>query len=262
MSRAALSNHDTFSAVCAEGRLFMTLVLNARLGPYEILSALGAGGMGEVYCALDTRLEREVAIKVLPEQLATDAVALARFNRETRAIAGLSHPHIVAIFDVGTDQGKVYAVMELLQGQTLGKRIKQGPLEWREAAAWATAIAEGLAAAHAKGIIHRDIKPENVFLTKDAGLKILDFGLARVERPLGGDSGHGPAPSLDTQPGVLMGTVYYMSPEQVRGTPADARAICLRWEACCTKCSRAVAPSSAPPVRTRWPRFCRNPSPG
>jgi serine/threonine protein kinase/Flp pilus assembly protein TadD len=199
----------------------MSLAIHSHLGPYEIQAVLGAGGMGEVYQARDARLERDVAIKVLPEQFAQDAHALARFYREVRAVAALSHPNILTIYDIGTDQGITFAVMELLQGQTLGSRIKQGVLDWRKAVPIATAIAEGLAAAHAKGIIHRDIKPENIFLTADGGVKILDFGLARLEAkhatPQPG------VPMLDTQPGLLLGTVAYMSPEQVRGQPADAR---------------------------------------
>jgi serine/threonine protein kinase/Flp pilus assembly protein TadD len=199
----------------------MTLATHTRLGPYEIEGPIGTGGMGEVYQARDTRLERDVAIKVLPEQLAQDPQALARFHREVRAIAALSHPNIVAIHDLGTDHFVTYAVMELLRGQTLGDTLKLGAISWRQAAGIATAIADGLAAAHAKGIVHRDIKPQNVFLTEDGGVKVLDFGLARVEpqdrsRPLD-------EPSLETQPSVIMGTVAYMSPEQVRGQTADAR---------------------------------------
>jgi serine/threonine protein kinase/Flp pilus assembly protein TadD len=199
----------------------MTLTIHTRLGPYEVQERLGKGGMGEVYRARDSRLERDVAIKVLPEQLAQDPHALARFYREVRAIAAMSHPHIMTIHDIGTEHGLTYAVMELLEGQTLGKRIKFGVIEWRIAVEIATAIADGLAAAHAKGIIHRDIKPENIFLTNHSGVKILDFGLARLETksatpPPG-------VPMLETQPGLLLGTVAYMSPEQVRGQPADAR---------------------------------------
>src|SRR3954467_14779146 len=151
----------------------MGLTSGTRLGPYEIQSLLGAGGMGEVYRARDTRLERDVAIKVVPEQFAQDANALARFHREVRAVAALSHPNIVTIYDVGTDQGFTYAVMELLEGHTLRRRIKQGAMDWPEAVEIAKGIAEGLAAAHAKGIIHRDIKPENLFLTTDGTVKVL-----------------------------------------------------------------------------------------
>src|SRR5216683_4025375 len=199
----------------------MSLAIHSHLGPYEIQGPLGAGGMGEVYRARDARLERDVAIKVLPAQLAQDAHARARFYREVRAVAALSHPNILTIYDIGTDQGVTFAVMELLNGQTLGGSLKQGVLEWRKAVEIATAIAEGLAAAHAKSIIHRDIKPENIFLTADGAVKILDFGLARLEA--NNATTQTDVPMLETQPGMLLGTVAYMSPEQVRGQSADAR---------------------------------------
>src|SRR5260370_32426597 len=211
----------------------MSLAIHSHLGPYEIEAPLGAGGMGEVYRARDARLERDVAIKVLPAQFAEDANALARFYREVRAVAALSHPNILTIYDIGTDQGVTFAVIELLEGQTLGGRLKQGVIDWRKAVEIATAIADGLAAAHAKGIIHRDIKPENIFLTADGGVKILDFGLARLEaRNVTPQPG---VPILETQPGLLLGTVAYMSPEQVRGQPADARShlfafVCVLYE--------------------------------
>ncbi|HMF14401.1 MAG TPA: protein kinase, partial [Gemmataceae bacterium] len=203
----------------------MPLAAATRLGPYEITAQLGAGGMGEVYRARDTRLERDVAIKVLPERFAQDHTALARFQREARAIASLTHPNILAIYDIGNDQGTVYAVMELLEGQTLGKKLKSGVMDWRAALEIATAVAEGLAAAHAKGIVHRDIKPENVFLTSDGGLKVLDFGLARLESRVSSPAmpERPDTITLETQPGLVMGTVAYMSPEQVRGQPADSR---------------------------------------
>src|SRR6516225_6678534 len=159
----------------------MSLTSGMRLGPYEILSALGAGGMGEVYRARDTRLDRDVAVKVLPGRISQDAQALARFQREVKAIAALPHANILSIYDVGCDQGWTYAVTELLEGQTLGSCLKQSALDWRRAVAIATAVADGLAAAHTKGVIHRDIKPENIFLTSSGHVKILDFGLARLE---------------------------------------------------------------------------------
>src|SRR5919204_1400367 len=152
-----------------------------RLGPYEIVGPLGAGGMGEVYRARDTRLGREVAVKVLPERFADDPGRRARFEREARAVAALSHPNILAIHDYGTHGAVTYAVMELLEGETLRNRLAKGVLSWREAVEVGAAIADGLAAAHAKGIIHRDLKPENLYLTSDGRVKILDFGLARVE---------------------------------------------------------------------------------
>src|SRR5437867_2465068 len=157
----------------------MTLSSGARLGPYEILAPLGAGGMGEVYRATDTRLGREVAIKVLPEHMAKDPQALARFEREAKAVAALSHPNILAIHDFGSEQGVAYAVTELLEGETLRTRVSRSPLPWRKAVDISLAICGGLSAAHAKGIIHRDLKPENIFLTADGQVKILDFGLAR-----------------------------------------------------------------------------------
>jgi serine/threonine protein kinase/Tfp pilus assembly protein PilF len=202
----------------------MSLAIGTRLGPYEILSTLGAGGMGEVYRAKDLRLDREVALKVLPEQFAQDAQALARFQREARAIAALPHPHILTLFDVGMDQGRTYAVMELLEGQTLGTCLKQASLDWRRAVEIAAAVAEGLAAAHTKGVVHRDVKPDNIFLTTRGEVKILDFGLARLENKGATPPQEATATFLlETQPGMLLGTVTYMSPEQIRGQPADAR---------------------------------------
>jgi serine/threonine protein kinase/tetratricopeptide (TPR) repeat protein len=192
----------------------MALSPGARLGPYEIVSPLGAGGMGEVYRARDSRLARDVAIKVLPEHMAGNPTALARFEREARAVAALSHPNILAIHDFGAQEGVVYAVTELLEGETLRARLERAPLGWRKAVDIGVALADGLAAAHAKDITHRDLKPENIFLTSDGRVKILDFGLARA----------GPATADDqTDPGTVLGTVGYMSPEQVRGEPADAR---------------------------------------
>src|SRR5207245_2165474 len=151
----------------------MSLSAGTRLGPYQILSPLGAGGMGEVYRARDTRLGREVAVKVLPEQFAQDSDRLARFEREAKAIAALAHPNILVLHDFGTANGVSYAVTELLEGETLRDRLKHGALPWRKAVEIGVAIAEGLAAAHARGIIHRDVKPENLFLTSDGRVKIL-----------------------------------------------------------------------------------------
>jgi len=186
-----------------------------RLGPYEIVAPLGVGGMGEVYRARDTRLEREVAVKVLPERLAADPQALARFEREAKAVAALSHPNILALYDIGSEGGVSYAVTELLEGETLRQRMT-GALPASKAIEIAAAVAEGLAAAHSKGVIHRDIKPENIFLTSDGRVKILDFGLARRE------SAGDPQAETVTEPGTVMGTIGYMSPEQVRSEKAEA----------------------------------------
>ena len=203
----------------------MPLTSGARLGPYVILSPLGAGGMGEVYRARDQRLERDVAIKVLPEHLAQDPEALTRFEREAKAVAALSHPNILAIHDFGNEQGLSFAVMELLEGETLRGRLTQSPLPWRKAVEVGVAVADGLSAAHSKGIIHRDLKPENIFLTNDGRVKILDFGLALVADPI--PSGDQETTALEparrgsvTQPGTVLGTFGYMSPEQVRGEQA------------------------------------------
>ncbi len=202
----------------------MTLSAGSKLGVYEILSPLGAGGMGEVWKARDTRLNREVAVKVLPEKLASDAAALERFEREAKAVAALSHPNVLGIFDLGKDGGTTYAAMELLIGETLRHRLQEGPLPQRKALDYALQIAHGLAAAHEKGIVHRDLKPENIFVTRDGRAKILDFGLAKVTQ-----AEHAapltdlPTAPAGTEPGVVLGTLGYMSPEQVKGLPADPR---------------------------------------
>jgi len=202
----------------------MPLPPHTRLGRYEILSQVGAGGMGEVYRARDGRLGRDVAVKVLPEAIAADPEAASRFAREARAVAALSHPNVLALFDVGEQDGTSFVVTELLYGETLRHRITDGPVPVRAAIDWAIQIAHGLAAAHDKGIIHRDLKPENLFVTRDGGLKVLDFGLAlQVILPEGSpdvtrlDDGY-------TSPGTVLGTVGYMSPEQARGQVVDHRA--------------------------------------
>ncbi|HUR83572.1 MAG TPA: serine/threonine-protein kinase, partial [Thermoanaerobaculia bacterium] len=160
----------------------MSLPTGTRLGPYEIVEPIGSGGMGDVYRARDTRLDRDVAIKVLPERVARDAEARMRFEREAKAVAALTHPNILAIHDYGSEDGAAFSVTELLEGETLRKRINNGAIPWRRAAEIGAAIADGLAAAHAKGIIHRDLKPENIFLTTDGRVKILDFGIAQLVR--------------------------------------------------------------------------------
>ena len=203
-------------------------MIGTRLGPYEILAKLGEGGMGEVFRARDTKLDREVAVKVLPPHLAADADALARFEREAKAVAALSHPNILAIFDFGRDGAIAFAAMELLEGETLRERLVAGALPARKALEIASQVATGLAAAHARGIVHRDLKPDNLFLTRDGQVKILDFGLARQSEPHGSKSQLLAAPTMaaaapGTEPGAVLGTVGYMSPEQVRGETADAR---------------------------------------
>jgi Tol biopolymer transport system component len=201
----------------------MALSPGNHLGPYEVVSLIAAGGMGEVYRGRDLRLGRDVAVKVLPSRFARDEEALSRFEREARAVAALSHPNILAIHDFGTQDDTPFAVTELLEGETLRTRVSRGAVPWRRAIEIAMAVAEGLAAAHAKGIVHRDLKPGNIFLTSDGRVKILDFGLARQDPEVTPD-GETMAVSGDkTEPGTLLGTVGYMSPEQVRARPADAR---------------------------------------
>lgn len=201
----------------------MPFAPGARLdGRYEILKLLGTGGMGEVYQARDTRLGRDVAIKVLPRHLSEDAEALGRFEWEARVLASLSHPNLRALHDMGQAEDLHFAIMELLEGETLRRRMEAGPLPPKEALQVASLLAEGLAAAHAKGIIHRDLKPENIFFTTDGQVKILDFGLARLTpdaSTLRIESRQG----LDTQPGLVLGTVGYMAPEQIKGLALDGR---------------------------------------
>lgn len=209
----------------------MVLSAGTRLGPYEIVAPLGAGGMGVVYRARDSRLHREVAIKVIAENLAQDADAIRRFEQETRAVAALSHPNILSLHDIGqievtlTDRTATvpFAVTELLDGESLRARLTRTPLAWRQAAAIARAIADGLAFAHGRGIIHRDLKPENVFLTSDGRVKILDFGLAHAMRPLSASASSMPTVAATT-PGAILGTIGYAAPEQIRGDAAGPAA--------------------------------------
>jgi serine/threonine protein kinase/Tol biopolymer transport system component len=200
----------------------MPLTPGTILGQYEIRSPLGAGGMGEVYRAHDRRLDREVAIKVLPESLTADPDRLRRFEQEARAAAALNHPNILAVHQMATHEDVSYMVSELLDGETLRERLKRGPIPLRKAIDYAVQIAHGLAAAHDKGIVHRDLKPDNLFVTKDGRVKILDFGLAKLAKPRD-DSGGEATITQGTEPGIVMGTVGYMSPEQVRGKMADHR---------------------------------------
>jgi eukaryotic-like serine/threonine-protein kinase len=202
----------------------MALTPGAKLGPYEILAPLGAGGMGEVYRARDPQLGRDVAIKILPSFLSRDPDRLRRFEQEARAAAALNHPNILAVYQMGTHEGAPYLVSELLEGSTLRDQLLRGPIPVRKAVDYAIQTARGLAAAHEKGIVHRDLKPENLFLTKDGRIKILDFGLAKlIRQPRASDPGS-PTLTEGTEPGVVLGTVGYMSPEQVRGQIADDRA--------------------------------------
>ena len=202
----------------------MALSAGTRLGPYEVLAPLGAGGMGEVYRARDKKLDRDVAIKVLPESIASDPDSLARFEREAKAVAALSHPNILSIFDFGTHDGISYAVMELLEGETLRGKLRAGSIPRKQAVDYALQIAKGAAAAHEKGIVHRDLKPENLFITKDGQVKILDFGLAKRVRAKTGESLTKTETASDlTKAGAVMGTVGYMSPEQVTGESVDHR---------------------------------------
>src|SRR4029450_10228776 len=188
----------------------MVLAPGSRLAQYEIVSAVGSGGMGGVYRARDTRLNREVALKVMAPHIASDPTMRTRFETEARAVASLTHPGILSIYELAVADGVPFAVMELLEGRNLRERIAAGPLPWREAAEIGAAIADGLAAAHAKGVVHRDLKPENVFLTSDGHVKILDFGLALQRLDVGGE---GPT-AAHTAAGVVLGTFGYMSPEQ------------------------------------------------
>ena len=202
----------------------MALSSGTKLGPYEIQDSLGAGGMGEVYRARDTRLGREVAIKILPQHLSSNPDLKARFEREARAISALSHPHICHLYDVGSQDGTDYLVMELLEGESLEERLERGPLPFRQALQTGTEIADALEKAHKIGLVHRDLKPGNVMLTK-SGAKLLDFGLAK---PVQGAAtmASGSAATMSrplTKEGKIIGTFQYMAPEQVQGHEADVR---------------------------------------
>ncbi len=202
----------------------MILSKGTSIGSYVIVDLLGAGGMGEVYRATDTRLKRDVAVKVLNEKLATDSAALDRFEKEAQSVAALSHPNILAIHDFGRIEGKAFAVMELLEGQTLRQNMDEIRLAPSKAVEIGLQIAGGLVAAHTRGIVHRDLKPENIFLTRDGLVKILDFGLAQqLVLPDAGDSGSTELTLGLSLPGPVVGTIGFMSPEQVRGKPVDHR---------------------------------------
>jgi eukaryotic-like serine/threonine-protein kinase len=200
----------------------MPLVEGFRLGPYEIVAPLGAGGMGEVYLARDTRLERSVAVKVVPAAFSLDKDRLQRFEQEARCLGALNHPNLLAVYDVGSQDGVHYLVSELLEGENLRQRLGTGPLPLRKVVDTAVQLAKGLSAAHEKGIVHRDLKPDNVFITKDGRVKILDFGLAK-QGVVDSVENAATMTAPGTQPGAVLGTVGYMSPEQVRGEAADRR---------------------------------------
>jgi len=209
----------------------MTDLIGRTLGHYRIVEKIGAGGMGEVYRAQDERLDRDVAVKVLPEEVAQDPERLARFEREAKLLASLSHQNIATLYGLEEDEGQRFLSMELVEGGTLATRILKGPISVEEALGYARQIAEGLEAAHEKGIIHRDLKPANVMLSSEGGIKILDFGLAKAFEPPGSEPSSSESiadsPTLTaamTHAGVLLGTAAYMSPEQARGKQADKRA--------------------------------------
>jgi Tol biopolymer transport system component len=201
----------------------MPLQAGTKVGPYEIRAAIGAGGMGEVYRAVDSRLGRDVALKVLPGSFARDSDRLHRFELEARAVAALNHPNILAVFDVGQQNGSPFLVSELLEGESLRAALDRDALPQRKTIEYGVQIAQGMAGAHDKGIVHRDLKPENIFITKDGRIKILDFGLAKLVQDSPGEADGATLASLGTAAGVVLGTPGYMAPEQVRGQPSDAR---------------------------------------
>src|ERR1035438_4596726 len=201
----------------------MSLAAGTKLGPYEIVAPLGVGGMGEVFRAKDTRLGRDVALKILPESFAREPDRLRRFEQEARAVAALNHPNILAVFDIGQHEGAPFLVSELLEGDTLRTALDVGALPQRKTIEYGVQIAHGLAAAHEKGIVHRDLKPENIFITRDGRIKILDFGLAKLAQKAGADLDEVTLTSSHTAVGMVMGTASYMAPEQVRGEAADPR---------------------------------------
>src|SRR6266702_4451696 len=204
---------------------FQMIPPGTKFGRYEIRSKIGEGGMGEVYRARDEKLNRDVAIKVLPATLSQNADRLRRFEQEAQAAGALNHPNILAVYDVGTHAGAPYVVSELLEGQSLKERLGDGPLAQRKSIDYAVQAAHGLAAAHEKGIVHRDLKPDNLFITKDDRIKILDFGLAKLIEPVSESTPQTDIATrkVQTDPGTVMGTVGYMSPEQVRGKQVDHR---------------------------------------
>src|SRR5215510_5314355 len=211
----SMGESATFSAV--------SLASGTRLGSYEILSAIGAGGMGEVYRARDAKLGREIAIKVLPGDVATDPARRSRFEQEARSASALNHPNILTIYDISEADGSLYIAMELVEGRTLRELLAAGdPLPTRKLLDIAVQTAEGLAKAHAAGIVHRDLKPENLMISRDGFVKILDFGLAKLAEPSARDASTiQTAAGVPTEPGTVLGTAGYMSPEQAAGRPLD-----------------------------------------
>jgi serine/threonine protein kinase len=235
----------------------LNLSAGHRLGPYEILAPLGAGGMGEVYRARDTRLGRDVAVKVLPPEVAEDPGRRRRFEQEAQAASALNHPAIITIHDIGQEAGVLYVVFELVEGETLRAALSAGPVSRAKAIDWALQISRGLSAAHERGIVHRDLKPENLIVTRDGRMKILDFGLAKVVPGLGETAGT-TAPTLThaTEPGVVLGTIGYLAPEQARGRPADPRSDVFAFGAIVYEMVSEGARSPGRVPRTRSRRLC------
>ena len=223
--RQSQSRHlpTSCDTIAPQVTLTMRDLIGRTLGHYRIVDKIGEGGMGVVYRAHDERLDRDVAIKVLHSSVAQDAGRLARFEREAKAVAKLDHPNILAIHDFGTEEDVTYAVTELLDGQNLRESIPASGMSWQKTVEMGAAIADGLAAAHGKGIVHRDLKPENVFVTSDGRIKVLDFGLAQMKEPLDEEAETATLTPAGTVAGTVMGTLGYMSPEQLRGEQADAR---------------------------------------
>ena len=233
----------------------MPLSPGTRLGPYEILSALGAGGMGEVYRAMDPRLAREVAIKVLREEFFEGEERRQRFEREAKVLASLTHPNVAAVYSFEEISGRHLLVMELIKGETLRAHLGEGALPMKKVLRIASQVADGLAKAHGAGIVHRDLKPENVMVTDDGFAKILDFGLAKVSKTEAGPAGETAAPTLSnvSTPGIVMGTVAYMSPEQALGRPVDFRSDQFSFGSVLYEMrrgNRAFARASAPETMT------------
>src|SRR2546425_8748063 len=196
------------------------------IGQYRVISKIGEGGMGEVYRARDTKLGRDVAIKVLPAAFSDNSERLRRFEQEAQAAGALNHPNILVIFHIGTHEGAPYIVSELLEGEELREHLNDGAIPQRRAIEYAQQIVAGLSAAHERGVVHRDLKPENLFITRDDRVKILDFGIAKLTNPMPSEAAATIAATVygRTQPGLVLGTAGYMSPEQVRGQPVDHRA--------------------------------------